>query len=76
MDVQVQNDKAVKFRQLAETRVSAVLRRLRSIGNLSRRGSYDYSPEQVESMFSAIREELEAAHKRFTSDPQAGFRFD
>jgi hypothetical protein len=76
MDVHTPSDKALKFRRLAEHRVSAVLRRLRSIGNLARPGAYDYSNEQIDAMFDAMRDELEAAHKRFTIDPQAGFRFE
>lgn len=66
---QLVNGKALKFRTIAERRVSSALKTIRSIGNLSRRGSYDYRPEQVEKMFAAIRQELDAVEMKFT--PQA-----
>jgi hypothetical protein len=75
MDVQV-NDKAVKFRTLAERRVSVVVRKLRQIGNLSRRSSYTSTELEVEQMFAAMRNALDTAYERFKADPQAGFRFD
>jgi hypothetical protein len=75
VDVQV-NDKAVKFRQLAESRVSVVVRKLKLIGNLSRRSSYAYTELEVEQMFAAMRTALDAAYEQFKADPQGGFRFE
>ena len=65
MDQAVPNGKAVKFRTLAENRVSRVIKTARQIGNLSRRVSYDYTLDQVDRMFQAMRDELDAAEKKF-----------
>lgn len=64
---QMMNGKALKFRAHAEQRVSTVLRTIRRIGNLSRRASYDFTPEQVDKIFAAIRAELDAAEVKFAS---------
>jgi hypothetical protein len=78
MDVQVANGKALKFRALAEKRVSLVMKTIRRIGKLSRRGSYDYEPEQVDKIFAALRREIDAAESQFVSDRDqpALFRLD
>jgi hypothetical protein len=66
------NGKADKFRAIAERRVSNVLKTLRHIGNLSNRSTYDYSPDQINKMFKAIRAELDVAEDRFK--PKAGLQ--
>jgi hypothetical protein len=74
------NGKAVKFRSLAERRVSKAIRAIRLIGNLSRRGSFDYTDAEVEKMFQAIHAELDEALHKFSPvkpKPQATlFTFD
>jgi hypothetical protein len=67
---EIPNGKAIKFRSVAERRVSRALKSIRHIGNLSRRGSYDYTPEEVAQMFDAMRAELDATQARFASDKQ------
>jgi len=68
------NGKAEKFRTLAEKRVSRVLATVRQISKLSRRGSYEYTPQQVAHIFKAMRDELETAERAFA--PPAQFRLD
>lgn len=73
------NTKALKFRALAEKRVSTVIKTARRIGNLSRRQTYDYTPEQIEKMFTAMRVELDEAQAKFSpQDKRQGvlFRLD
>jgi GTP cyclohydrolase I len=57
--------KALKFRALAENRVSLAIKTIRRIGNLSTRDRYEYTPEQVAKMFEAMRDELDAAERKF-----------
>jgi hypothetical protein len=71
---QVSNGKAEKFHAFAERRVSRVLAGLRRIGNLSRRGAYDYTPGEVTKMFAAIRKAVDEAEAKFTGG-QNDFRF-
>jgi hypothetical protein len=66
MDAHTQNGKALKFRSLAEKRVTLAMKTIRRIGKLSRRGSYDYEPEQIDKMFAALRSEIDAAEVQFT----------
>lgn len=73
---QAMNGKAVKFRTIAEKRVSMILKRIRMIGRLSRRSSYNYTPEQVAKMFAAMRDELDAAEQKFVPSNQTAFSFD
>jgi hypothetical protein len=74
------NGKSMKFRALAEQRVSIILKMLRRIGKLSRRGSYEYSPEQVDKMFKMIRTEVDEAERKFLPPDKNAqgtlFRFD
>ena len=58
-------DKAGKFRQLAERRVTQALRIINRIGNLSNKSSYEFTAEQIGKMFEAMRNELTEAEDRF-----------
>jgi hypothetical protein len=67
MDAHTTNGKALKFRTLAEKRVTLAMKTIRRIGKLSRRGSYDYEPEQIGKIFTALRTEIDAAELQFSS---------
>ena len=58
-------DKRKKFVELAEARVNRAVRDIRLIGNLSNRGSYEYSEKDVREIFKALQKELDAAKSRF-----------
>ena len=58
-------DKQQKFIEIAEKRVTRLLNDIRLIGNLSNRNNYEYSPEDVAKIFSAIDSELKTSRKRF-----------
>ena len=78
MDQQVTNGKALKFRALAEKRVTLAMKTIRRIGKLSRRASYEYEGEQIDKIFAALRREIDAAELQFASDRDqpALFRLD
>ena len=65
MEQTITSPRSLKFRALAEHRVSSVIRTIRRIGTLSRRASYDYTPEQIAKMFVVMRAELDAAEQKF-----------
>ena len=44
-------DKRKKFVELAEARVNRTVKDIRLIGNLSNRGSYEYSEKDVREIF-------------------------
>ena len=62
---QAVNVRADRFRQYAPQHVSRAMRAIQRIGNLSRTSRYDYSAEQVEKIFKTLRDQLDAAEKRF-----------
>jgi hypothetical protein len=70
--------KADKFLRLAPPRVTKVMQGIQSLKKLSARSSYEYSEEQTQKMFAAIRAELdecEAAFKPKEEKKSEGFSF-
>ena len=54
-----------KFKRLANQRVVNALKKIELIGNLSSSG-YEYSPEEVEKIFTALQQTLESTRNRFS----------
>lgn len=70
--------KAEKFMRLAPPRVNKVISGLQSLAKLSSHGSYEYTEDQVQKMFDAIKTELatcEAAFKPKEEKKNSGFTF-
>ena len=63
--------KEEKFRRLAEARVNKILHLLRLLGNLSWTGTYAYTREQVEQIFSVLQAELIKAKLRFLTEQKS-----
>ena len=64
-------DKKGNFIRIAEARTNKIIESIALLGNLSNTSYYEYTPEQIESMFSAIQEELDNQKKRFAdSEPK------
>lgn len=62
--------KADRFRRLGIPRVSAVLDRIRILGNLSNRSLYEYTDEQIDKIENAVRNEFESVIKEFRASSQ------
>ncbi|MGQ7794453.1 hypothetical protein ACUN0C_18765 [Faunimonas sp. B44] len=58
-------DKAGNFVRLAEKRLANVLEAIRVLGNLSNRGNYTYTDEQVAEIFGTIRSSVAEAEGLF-----------
>lgn len=58
-------DKKANFIRLAESRTNKVIDGIRLLGNLSNSSYYEYTPDQIEAIFSAIEEELTLQKDRF-----------
>lgn len=54
-----------RFRRLAKKRTEEVVYRIRVLRHCSNRSVYHYSPDQVKTIFTAIREELDRAEHDF-----------
>ncbi len=57
--------KADKFIRLGEYRVNKVTEAIGRLENLSNRSTYDYTPEQVETMFAVIERRISEVKMRF-----------
>ncbi len=55
----------MKFVELANKRVNKAISTIHLIGNLSNRSNYDYADEDVDKIFSAVKQELRKAERRF-----------
>lgn len=67
-----QESKDERFHRLAEKRVNRILHFYRLLGNLSWTGTYSYSSEQVEQIFTTLQMELIKAKMRFLQAQKQG----
>lgn len=54
-----------RFKRVAEARTSAVLERLRLLGNCANRHNYRYTELQVDKIFAAINRQLKDTRAKF-----------
>ena len=59
-----------KFVRLAEARTQKAIDMIRKIGNLGNTNFYEYSKEDVETIFSTLEKELRSAKGKFSSDDE------
>jgi len=59
-------DKKANFIRIAEARTNKIIESIALLGNLSNNSYYEYTSEQIETMFSAIQEELDNQKKIFS----------
>lgn len=60
------SDKRDRFEKIATARTNKILNDLRLLGNCSNRSSYEYTQDEVNQMFRAIKEAVSEAESRFT----------
>lgn len=58
-------EKRNNFKRIAELRTNKIISGIVSLGNLSNRSYYEYTPEQIEIVFSAIQHELDIQKEKF-----------
>lgn len=66
--------KAERFVRLAEPRVFRACKAISLIGHLAA-SSYEYTEKQVEAMFGAMQQELDAQKAKFSKVTDRNFRF-
>ena len=59
--------KAEKFIRLGECRMNKAIDAIGRIENLANRSAYDYTPEQVETMFSVLESKVAEVKAKFTA---------
>ena len=67
--------KEENFKRLAENRTNKIIDMLNLLGNLSNKSNYSYSEEQVDAIFDAIQNELDAQRNRFAKKQEATRKF-
>jgi len=74
----VNESKPDRFIRLGEYRVNKAVEAINRLENLSNHNSYEYTEEQVETMFSVIEDRLMAIKGKFTVRKQeiSSFSFD
>ena len=58
-------EKKENFIRIAEARTNKIISGITSLGNLSNRSYYEYTPEQIETIFNAIQLELDRQKENF-----------
>ena len=59
--------KAEKFIRLGEYRINKAMDAIGRIENLANRSAYDYTPEQVEAMFSVLESKVAEVKAKFAA---------
>lgn len=62
------------FIRLAEKRTNAVLEKIRVLSNCANPHAYEYTEEDLRSIFHAIEEEMRLAKSRFQNHRKREFR--
>ena len=57
--------KKERFKRLASARTNQVLHKLKVLGNCANRQTYDYSVEEINSIFSAIEKKAKEVKSKF-----------
>lgn len=63
-----------RFKRVAAARTSAVLDKLRLLGNCSNRQIYGYSEEDIAKIFSAINKRVKETKSKFHFSNKEGFK--
>lgn len=58
-------NKKENFKRIAESRTNKIIDLISLLGNLTNSSFYEYTDEQVETMFAAIQNELDKQHEKF-----------
>ena len=67
-------DKREAFERLATQRTNAVLEKLRVLGNCANPQLYDYTDDDIRSIFRAIRSELRTVESAFGQKTRREFK--
>lgn len=57
--------KRERFIRIAETRTNKIIDMIQLLGNCSNASAYEYTPADIDKIFSAIESELKEARKKF-----------
>ncbi len=58
-------DKKERFKRLASSRTTEILKRIRTLSNCSNRSAYDYSEDEISKIFNTIDRIVKEARSKF-----------
>ncbi len=59
-------NKRENFKRVAEKRMEKIINMISLLGNLSNSSFYEYSDEEIETLFGEIQSELDKQHRKLT----------
>ena len=65
MDTKISQNKRERFKRLASSRTSEVLKKIKVLSNCANRSAYDYNEEEISKIFSAIEKEVKDSRSKF-----------
>ncbi|MBQ7504681.1 MAG: hypothetical protein IJT79_05120 [Ruminococcus sp.] len=68
-------DYKANFKRVAEARTNRVIDGLIHLGDISKHSYYEYTPEQIETIFTAIQETLDGQKNRLLGRDNANNEF-
>ncbi len=68
------NDKKERFKRLATKRTNTILQKIKVLGNCSNRQIYDYTEEQINSIFFVIERKVKEAKAKFHFSKEDKFK--
>ena len=71
----IEENRHSRFKRLAEARTEKVLDMIDLIGNLSNKSFYEYSDEEVKTIFDAIETSLKENKNKFNKNKKKKRRF-
>lgn len=71
----VEENRHSRFKRLAEARTEKVLDMIDLIGNLSNKSFYEYTDEEIKTIFDAIEKSVKDNKEKFKKDKKKKRRF-
>jgi len=76
VETKVEESKSDKFKRLANSRTSKALDAIASIGGLAAKNNYEYTPEQVSKIVTALTAEIAKVSDKFAGKVEAAVGFE
>lgn len=65
-------DKKERFKRIAENRTNKIINMIDLLGNCSNKNNYEYTEEEVKSIFNAIESSLKVTKRKFVEKQEKG----
>jgi cytoskeletal protein RodZ len=69
-------NKKNNFKRIAENRTNKIINMITLLGNFTNSSFYEYTDEEIESLFSSIQNELDKQHEIFKKNGEKKRKFE